>query len=299
MIPSGKILLLVQQLPVMITMVLGAFVAGSSPEGSAAISFPVFTLLLGIEPDDARNFAFAIQSVGMTAASLFILGRNIRVDLQYIQFVTLGGFAGIVLGTWAIVPYVTPIMVKLVFVSLWLAFGLVLYIGNKKNGLKLSKLPVLSWPDKRWLVIFGILGGMISALFGTGINMLTFCFVVLYFRLDEKVAAPSSILIMTIETLIGFALHAVILRDVSEQSWNMWLACIPVVIFMAPLGSWFASKISRFQFQHFLYLLFLIQYLGAILVIRPGIQLIVLSVSIILAGVAGFWWMQKVSPFRK
>jgi hypothetical protein len=65
------------------------------------------------------------------------------------------------------------------------------------------------------------------------------------------------------------------------------------------LGSWFASKISRFQFQHFLYLLFLIQYLGAILVIRPGIQLIVLSVSIILAGVAGFWWMQKVSPFRK
>ncbi len=298
MIPSGKILLLAQQLPVMLTMVLGAFVAGSSPEGSAAIAYPVFTLLLGIEPDDARNFAFAIQSIGMTAASLFILGRKIRVDLQYIQFVTLGGLVGLLMGTWGIVPYVTPVMAKLVFVSLWLAFGLVLYLGNKKNDAKLSQLPLLTASDMRWLVIFGILGGMISALFGTGINMLTFCFVVLYFRLDEKVATPSSILIMTIETLAGFALHAVVLRDISQQTWNMWLACIPVVIFMAPLGSWFISKISRFQFQHFLYFLFLIQYVGAILVIQPGNFLLFLSASIIFAGVAIFWWMQTVSPFR-
>src|SRR5690349_14018791 len=31
-----------------LTMVFGSFIAGSSPEGSAAISYPVFTLLLKI-----------------------------------------------------------------------------------------------------------------------------------------------------------------------------------------------------------------------------------------------------------
>ena len=74
--------------PAVLTMIFGSFIGGSSPEGSAAIAYPVFTLLLKIEPTVARNFAFAIQSIGMTSASLLILGLKIKVDWDYIKYVT-------------------------------------------------------------------------------------------------------------------------------------------------------------------------------------------------------------------
>jgi uncharacterized membrane protein YfcA len=288
---------LLHQGNVVLTMIAGAFIAGSSPEGSAAIAYPVFTLFLDIEPDDARNFAFAIQSIGMTSASLYILGKRIRVDWRYVVYVTAGGIVGIFLGTWWLVPLLSPIVAKLAFVSLWLAFGLALYGTRSRQEIKKSALPTLQQTDILLLLFFGLLGGGISALFGTGINMLSFCLVVLYFNLDEKVATPSSILIMNIETWLGFFIHGVLLQDISHQSWNMWLACIPVVIFMAPLGAWFANKISRFHFQNFLYLIFILQYIGAVYVIRPGMTLICLSLLIILSGLLGFRWIKKQSPF--
>ena len=85
--------------PAALTMIFGSFIAGSSPEGSAAIAYPVFTLLLDIAPPIARNFAFAIQSIGMTSASLLILGLRIKVEWNYIRYVTLGGVFGLVFGT--------------------------------------------------------------------------------------------------------------------------------------------------------------------------------------------------------
>lgn len=284
---------------VMLTMVFGAFIAGSSPEGSAAIAYPVFTLYLDIMPENARNFAFAIQSIGMTAASLFILGRRIPVDWYYIRYITIGGLLGLLAGTFWLVPIVPPVLAKLIFVSLWLSFGIVLYFRNAKGGSPRLRLPKLTKTDLYWLYSFGFLGGCISALFGTGINMLSFCFVVLYFGLSEKVATPSSIIIMSIETIAGFLLHSLILNDMSDESWNMWLACIPVVIFMAPLGSWFASKLNRMYFQRFLYTIFFIQYMGAILVIKPGFFYALLSFAIILTGILLFRWVSTHTPIRE
>ncbi len=44
------------------------------------MAFPVFTLLLNIVPSMARNFSFAIQRIGMTAASLLIIGLRIPIE---------------------------------------------------------------------------------------------------------------------------------------------------------------------------------------------------------------------------
>jgi uncharacterized membrane protein YfcA len=297
MLPHDWFGLMLRYGHVLLTMVVGAFIAGSSPEGSAAIAYPIFTLFLGIEPDDARNFAFAIQSIGMTSASVYILGNRIQVEWRYILYVTAGGLVGIFLGTWWLVPLLSPIVAKLVFVSLWLAFGLALYGKRSRTQLKNPTLPTLKQTDICLLLLFGLLGGGISALFGTGINMLSFCLVVLYFNLDEKVATPSSILIMNIETWVGFYIHAVMLQDISGTAWDMWQVCIPVVIIMAPLGSWFANRISRFHLQNFLYFIFIVQYIGAIYVIRPGLPMTCLSVFIILAGFLGFRWIKSKSPF--
>ena len=56
-------------------MVVGAFVAGSTPEGGGAVAFPVLSVFLSIDRVLARDFSLMIQSIGMTSASLFVLTR--------------------------------------------------------------------------------------------------------------------------------------------------------------------------------------------------------------------------------
>ena len=278
----------------MTTMVFGAFIAGSSPEGSASIAYPVFTLLLKISPDDARNFAFAIQSIGMTAASIYILNKKMKLEWHYIRYVTLFGLPGLLVGTWFLLPYIVPATAKLIFVSLWFGFGLVLWWQNRnKEAARLDSLPVLKTKDKMLLSTFGFMGGLISSLFGTGINILSYCFIVSYYRISEKIATPSSVLIMTVETLFGFYLHAIVLNDFSARSFDMWLACIPLVIFFAPLGSYVIQFLPRRRVAQFLSVVLMIQYIGAMLVLRPPILMTAISLALIFVSIFSFLWLSQ------
>ncbi len=296
MIENDKFYILQDNLAVMITMVFGSFIAGSSPEGSASVAYPIFTLYLGIIPDVARNFAFAIQSIGMTAASIYILNKKIPLDWNYIIYVTLGGLFGLVLGTYYLVPHVLPVYAKLIFVSLWLAFGIVLFLENRKSQRVIfEKIIDFRNMDIINLLVFGFIGGGISSLFGTGINIFTFCFLVIYYKVNEKVATPSSIIIMTVETIAGFVLHALIMQDIAVQTYDMWLSCIPIVIFFAPLGTYLVHKISRHSFTTFLYVIFFVQYIGAMIVIKPDIPKSMLSLGIIIFGLIFFRYISSLT----
>jgi len=285
--------------PPALTMVFGSFIAGSSPEGSAAISFPIFTLLLNIPPAVARNFSFAIQSIGMTGASLMILGLRLKVDWNYIKFVTLGGVVGLVLGTYTVVPLVSPIMAKLFFVSLWLSFGLVLWRENlRPNRQVFDQIQNFQKTDKIRLILFGFVGGIISSLFGTGINIFTYCLMTIYYGISEKVATPSSVIIMTIETILGFFLHARVLRDFQPLAFEMWIACVPIVAFFPALGAFIVSKLPRKRIAQFLYLILIVQFLGAMWVIKPsGIKLILCAV-VLVAGLGLFTYLAKIRRLK-
>jgi len=102
------------------------------PKGVLAVAYPIFTLILKIAPPIARNFAFAIQSIGMTSATLLIIGMRLKVDWNYIIFVTIGGVVGLFLGTYYVVPYISAIQAKLFFVSLYLSFGVALWMQNRR-----------------------------------------------------------------------------------------------------------------------------------------------------------------------
>ncbi|SOD97766.1 sulfite exporter TauE/SafE family protein [Spirosoma fluviale] len=278
-----------------LTMVLGSFIAGSSPEGSAAISYPVFTLLLKIPPPVARNFSFAIQSIGMSSATLLILGLRVKVDWNYIRYVTLGGIFGLVFGTYYVVPLISPVAAKLFFVSLWLSFGITLWRENRNPArIVVDTIPDFQLPDMIRLALFGLVGGVISSIFGTGINIFTFCLVTIYYRLNEKVATPSSVIIMTIETLLGFFLHTQVLHDFNQESFELWLTCIPVVIFFAPLGAFVITKLARPIIARLLYVILIVQFFGALIVIRPsGIQW-VLCIVTLAAGLGLFAYIARL-----
>jgi len=299
MIQNNLFYLFKEKIGIAITMVFGSFIAGSSPEGSASIAYPIFTLYLNIAPKTASNFAFAIQSIGMTAASLLILNFKMKIDWKYVKFVVLGGLPGLIFGTYLIVPLISPPVAKLFFVSLWLSFGIILWRYNlKKDHIKLDTIQLFNHKDLILLVSFGFIGGIISAIFGTGINIFTFCLMITYYKIDEKIATPSSILIMTIETLFGLFLHANVLSDFGRESFEMWLVCVPIVIFFAPLGSFVMNKLQSERIAQFLSLILFVQFLGAIFVLKPNFYFSLISFAIIIIGYYIFEYVNKLGNKR-
>ncbi len=288
--------LLGQHKSVIFTMLIGAFIAGSSPEGSAAIAYPVFTLLLDIDPSTTRNFAFAIQSLGMTSASILILNLKIKVDWNYIFYVSIAGLVGLILGSFYLAPYIPPKLAKLFFVSLWFSFGIVLWQVNRhKNREVTDHIQNFKTSDKYKLLAFGFVGGIISSIFGTGINIFTYCFMVIYYKVSEKVATPSSVIIMTIETIAGFFIHYFWIKDFNLDSKNMWLSCIPFVVIMAPLGAYVISKLHRLQIAKLLYFILIVQYFGALLVLRPSGAFFIYSLLTIGLGLTLFYWLARLN----
>ena len=96
-----------------LTMIFGSFIAGATPEGGGAVAFPVMTLIFKITTGIARNFSLAIQSCGMTAAAYFIFARKTPIEKTYLIFCSLGGFFGLILGSYAIAPYLSPAYTKM------------------------------------------------------------------------------------------------------------------------------------------------------------------------------------------
>jgi len=292
MISSWSFILFSEHWPVSLTMVIGSFVAGATSEGGGAIAFPVLTLLLEKDPATARNFSLAIQSIGMTAASIFIVGLKIKVEKRAIVFVSISGILGMVIVTLLLPDLLSPARVKLFFVSLWLSFGLALYIVNtSKNRIVNEQIPDFKRRDLIYLLIFGFIGGGITALIGNGIDILTFFLLTMYYKVSEKIATPTSVLLMTINTITGFLLHVFVVGDfrMGDEAFNMWLVCIPIVIFGAPLGAYVVNLLSRTAIAYFLYLIILTQFVGAYYVFYMKGALtpenIVFSIVVIFGGV--------------
>ena len=113
----------------------------------------------------------------------------------------------------------------------------------------------------------------------------------IYYGINEKVAVPSSIVIMTIETILGFFLHFALIQDFQSQAFEMWIACIPFVIIFAPLGSYVVSKLPRKAIANFLYIILVVQFIGAIWVIKPDLSQIISIVLTLSIGLFLFFYL--------
>ncbi len=279
-----------------ITMVLGSFIAGASSEGGGAVAFPVMTLLFDITPPIARNFGLAIQSVGMVMASYLILIRKFKVAQNYLLLVSIGGVFGITLSSYYLVPLVPPAFAKMLFVTFWLSFGLVLAYANIISKRKpIDELPKVNPSQKTSLIGVGLIGGALSGILGSGIDIFSFSYVTLRYNLSEKVATPTSVIIMAINSLTGFILHALVIKDFELQAFNYWLVCIPVVIIGAPLGAHFINSRTRNFVFRLLLVIILVQFIGALLILKPSNNLYIFSAITFLFGILFFSGFIKMS----
>jgi uncharacterized membrane protein YfcA len=240
-------------------MIAGSLVAGSTPMGGGSVAFPILVYVFGESPENARNFGLVIQALGMTSALLFILGRRTPIQGRMLVASCLGAAAGIVLGTYLLVPVVERAIVKLLFTCLWMSFA-VITLARNSEFCSLQGRPRPAWSQALAVgVPLGLVGGAIASMIGVGLEMLLYTVMVLLFRCDLKVAVPTAVCATAITSIVGAALHLWI-GDIPRAVFGNWLAAAPVVIFGAPAGTFLVTRIPRIRLLYFVSALCVFQF---------------------------------------
>ncbi len=273
-----------------ITMAVGSFIAGSTSEGGGAVAFPVMTLLFDIKPAVARDFALMIQSIGMTAAAIAIWQNRIAIESRALLFAGGGGTVGIILSLEIIAPYVPTVASKMFFVSLWLSFGVaLLWLNRDRQRYLWQRIPDFKQYDALILIAVGAIGGIVSGITGSGLDILTFSLLVLAFRMDEKVATPTSVILMASNALVGFLWRLEYsAHPISSDTWNYWWICIPVVVVGAPIGARFIARRSNLFVVRLLLTLIIIQFVTALLILPLTFNLMLFSTATFAVGLILF-----------
>ncbi len=278
-----------------LTMAFGSFVAGSTSQGGGAVAFPVMTLGFNIDPKGARDFSMMIQSIGMTSASVAIFWRKIEVDYTTLLVAGLAGAVGAVVGLEFVQQWFASDPTKVFFVSLWLAFGVALWrINQITRKVRRRSLSDRSPRALMFLALAGFVGGIISGLLGSGLDILVFALLVLGFRLCETVATPTSVVLMAANSLVGFAwrLMGGGGEPIREEVWGYWWVCVPIVAIGAPLGARFISNRGHLFVVRLLLFVILAQFIGALFIVpfdRPLTWLAVITFGLGVALFLGVW----------
>jgi len=273
------------------TMVFGSMVAGATSEGGASIAFPVMTLAMDVKPNVAKQFSYMIQSVGMTAAAFVILYMQVQVDWKSITYCSIGGAFGVIYGLEQVAPTLTPPYAKMYFVCWAGSFAASLYFLNRLRGRKVyvvvdpKHLPEIwamgdlthSWQLNlllNWkaliLLVAGFVGGIFTSIAGSGIDICSFSVLTLLFRVSEKTATPTSVVLMAINTFLAMCYCKWMMREGLEQlAWEFFCVCAPIVVVGAPLGSVLGSYVHRLVLAAFVYATDFVQLVGALVVVRP------------------------------
>lgn len=282
-----------------VTMAVGSFVAGATSEGGGAVAFPVMTLLFEIEPAVARDFALMIQSVGMTAAAITIFWQGIPVERRTLLFSSLGGAVGIIISLEWIAPLLSPPAAKLFFVTLWLSFGLALIWLNRDQERLLNPF-ILRFQQTDAIALFavGIAGGIVSGITGSGLDILTFSLLVLGFRIDEKIATPTSVILMAGNALVGFSWRFFSTPSIAPETWSYWWVSVPIVVIGAPLGARFIAARSNLFVVQLLLTLIVLQFGAAVFILPMTANMIGFAIATFLVGLFFFLMLTYIGHRR-
>ncbi|KAL6726684.1 hypothetical protein Aduo_008629 [Ancylostoma duodenale] len=278
-------------------MVLGALVAGMTSEGGGAVAFPFMTLGLHIEPITARDFSLLMQSVGMMCALFVVVFMQVQIEQRAVLFGTLGSIPGLIFGFKFFDPLLDAAQKKMLFVSIWASFAVALFILNSHKKRK----TYLKIPDfKPWkaavLTATGFVGGIFTAFAGSGVDICIFSMITLLFRVTEKTATPTTVVLMGLNSMVGAYYRLIWEGDVPRLALEYLQVSIPVGVTLAPFGSFLGSHFHRQVLACFVYVLEALSLVGFLLT-RPPLTLIGIGAAIILAGF-GFFSVISVTGER-
>lgn len=284
---------------IVLTMFFGSIIAGGTSLGGGAVAFPVFTKILDIPPQDAKVFSLAIQSIGMSAASLAILMTGIQIEGRVLLLSSIGGTFGMFLGLTLLAPQLSPDVVRISFSFMLASFAITLFTLNRQTQRHCHRqVPCWGWRERGICLMAGFIGGVMSGLVGNGIDIFVFAVIVLLFRVNEKIATPTAVILMAVNALFGTLLQVFYLKDFSEPVLGYWLSAIPIVVVGAPLGAMVCSFLRRELIANCLLALISIELVTSIVLIpmRPAL---VISGALTLAVFSGLnYWMYRTKTYE-
>jgi uncharacterized membrane protein YfcA len=231
--------------PMAAAMAAGSYMAGSTPMGGGTVGFPVLVLLMDFPAKLGRDFSFAIQAVGMTSASIYILCRRMELEWPMLRAAFPGALIGTPVGILYVAPLASDLFIKLLFATMWCSFGLLhLRRINEITSYEGMTPHDIAFDHKIGFAV-GLLGSLsVTSITGVGIDMMIYMVLVLWCHADLKIAIPTSVVLMAFTSLVGISAK-LLLGDVQPGTYENWLAAAPVVAIGAPLGSYVVSKIGR------------------------------------------------------
>ncbi|MFA0811324.1 sulfite exporter TauE/SafE family protein [Microbulbifer epialgicus] len=228
-----------------LAMALGSYAAGSTPMGGGTVGFPVLVLVFDMPASLGRDFSFAVQSIGMVSASLFIFCRRQQLAWAMLRGAFLGALLATPTGILLFAPLIPELWVKLSFAVLWGSFGIFhLYRLSEITDCEHKGDPQCPTDFRVGLLLGAFAGFCVVAVTGVGIDMLIYAALVLLSRVDLKVAIPTSVVIMAFCSVLGVLVKS-LAGDWQPGVFGNWLAAAPVVALGAPLGVFVVSLIGR------------------------------------------------------
>jgi uncharacterized protein len=276
-----------------VAMAFGSYFAGSTPMGGGTIGFPVLVLAFGEPATLGRDFSFAVQSIGMTSASIFILCRGQPLEWVILRWALLGTLIGTPLGIFFVAPHISELAIKVFFAIIWASFGVLHLYRTGDICANIGETPAAHRFDRNVGFAVGLLGGAcVASITGVGIDMILYAVMVLLMRSDLKVAIPSSVIIMAFTSLVGITTK-LLFTGVQPGVFGNWLAAAPIVAIGAPFGAFIVSYIGRRPTLIVVAVLCVFQFLWTMQQSFSTIGMIGLALSTLGVGifVASFEWM--------
>lgn len=274
--------------PIAVAMTMGSYVAGSTPMGGGTVGFPILVLLFGLPATMGRDFSFAVQSIGMTSASIFILSRRQPLAWSMLKGSMVGSLLGTPVGIIWFAPLIPGLWVKIVFAVVWCSFGVLhLYrLGEIASHEGMTEF------DERWDfrvgLVLGILSGAtVAAVTGVGIDMVLYAALVLLCRADLKIAIPTSVVIMAFTSVLGVVVKN-LTTGLEPGAFENWLAAAPIVALGAPLGAFVVDLIGRKPTLLFVAVLCVGQFFWTCLVERNSLGIGGILIAVAAVGFALF-----------
>jgi len=264
--------------PMALAMIIGCFIAGSTPLGGAVVAFPVAVLIIKFNPVQGRDFAVLIQSVGMTAAAYLIaVKKRHLVDTYFVQTSCVANTFGVILGFcismpgfWVNVSYMTY---TVVFAGVFLYKNMFACDKNSaaarcNTELDKDRYSSLTIACTVGLFCAGLVGGVLASKLGSGSDTMAFVFGIFVYNplfkkhgyaISESALTASSVVIMAYTTVV-VAVIRLVQGDIDREVFHCWGAVLWIVVFGAPIGSLVLNKSRETIFRRLFYVLAVIQF---------------------------------------
>jgi uncharacterized protein len=278
-----------------VAMAFGSYFAGSTPMGGGTIGFPILVLLFHQPATLGRDFSFAIQSIGMTSASIFILCRRQSLEWVFLRWGLLGTLISTPPGVLFVAPLIPELVIKVFFAIIWASFGVLHLYRTGAICANVGETPAAHAFDRKAGFAVGLFSGaFVSSITGVGIDMILYAVMVLLMRVDLKVAIPSSVIIMAFTSIVGI-LTKIVSGTVHPEVFGNWLAAAPIVAVGAPFGAYIVTVIGRRPTLVVVAVLCIGQFLWTMQQSSHALGLtgIVLSVCAVGLFIAGFEWLWR------